>query len=133
MSLLSVQSWTTGRPLNRTDGNQELSSGQKITPPTVAERCCTSTWEPLHLCGSAPLQLKLTVSLHLSLLKLFTVFISNICSGVAAVFEASSERKGKLLCFSSLFLMNVCAIVRVLKCPQGVPVGNSDFWSLLHQ
>lgn len=58
------------------------------------------------------------------------IFISNICvdrhcSGVAAVFEASSVRKGKLLCFSSLFLMTVCAILRVLKCPQGVPVGNS--------
>lgn len=62
----------TGRPLNRTDGNHVLFSGQKKTTPTVEESCCTSVWEPLHLRGSAALQLKLTVSLLRFLLKLFT-------------------------------------------------------------
>lgn len=138
VSPLSVQSQTTGRTLNGTDESHEVFPGRK-PPPTVEECYCTSTWQPLHLCGSAPLQLKLTApSIPAEVVyrtwrkkkKMLLIFINNICvdrhcSGVAAVFEASSVRKGKLLCSSSLFLMNACAIVRVLKCLQGVLVGNS--------
>lgn len=62
------------------------------------------------------------------------IFISNICSGVAAVFEASSERKVKLLCFSfTVSYERLCRCESIKMPTGGSRWGIQRFWSLLHR